>query len=173
MDREEYRPRVRQDGVFALISVDSDDRGSFDYWALRRNGDFYLLKSLFEDERGNAKFFLDTRIVRTTEAVLYCKQLYRRLGAQEDAHVFFRTQYQGLRGRELAAASPRRTLFGRTTHSDDVGAEVSFQLGRVDEEIVGIVKALLEPVFILFDFFQLSDEVYADIVNQFVNGRIS
>ena len=26
-------------------------RPSYDYWALRSNGDFYLLQSLFEDDR--------------------------------------------------------------------------------------------------------------------------
>src|SRR5690606_25647217 len=46
---EEYRPRPRSDGISATVT----DMRHFDYWAWRRNGDFYLLKSLFEDDRGS------------------------------------------------------------------------------------------------------------------------
>jgi hypothetical protein len=173
LDREEYKPRPRQDGIFAKLSFDEDIRGSFDYWAIRQNGDFYLLKSLFEDERAVNKFFFGTRLIRTTEAILYCEQLYRNLGAKQESVIHFRTQYRGLKGRELAAANPSRKLNGRTSEVENVNSETIFRLGDVREGIVPLVKCLLEPVFILFDFFQLSDEVYADIVNQFVNGRVA
>ncbi len=48
-NREEYRPRPYKDGIKAEVSIAEGDRKSFDYWAARSNGDFYLLQSLFED----------------------------------------------------------------------------------------------------------------------------
>ncbi len=36
-----------------------------------------------------------------------------------------------------------------------------------------MVKGLVAPLFEVFDFFQLGDEVYADIVNRFVAGEVS
>ena len=39
----------------AKISV--EDRSSYDYWALRQNGDFYFLGSLFEDTQDPTRIF--------------------------------------------------------------------------------------------------------------------
>ena len=46
-NRDEHRPHPRADGIVAEIAI--NDRSSYDYWAIRRNGDFYSLGSLFED----------------------------------------------------------------------------------------------------------------------------
>lgn len=171
-NRDECRPRPRQDGIFANISI-INDRASYDYWAIRTNGDVYLLKSLFEDSRQADKLFFNTRIVRTTEALLYCHGLYSTLGADDNAHVRFCTRYRGLKGRELSASSPKRHLYERKTEEDEVQVCSAFVLKDVKENPVKIVQELLEPVFMLFDFFKLSDEVYADIVNKFINGEVT
>ncbi len=71
------RPRPTSDGIVAEVVF--DDYGSYDYWCLSRRGDFYLLKSLFEDKRGTGTLFFSTRIVRVTETLLYCGRLYSRL----------------------------------------------------------------------------------------------
>jgi hypothetical protein len=47
--REEHSPRPHPDGIRAQITIEKslmDGRPSYDYWALRSNGDFYLLQSL-------------------------------------------------------------------------------------------------------------------------------
>jgi hypothetical protein len=56
--RDEYRPRSYRDGIRAEISIKNKSRTSYDYWALRSNGDFYLLQSLFEDSRNRTTFSL-------------------------------------------------------------------------------------------------------------------
>lgn len=162
----ECRPQTRPDGVSAMLNFDREDRGFFDYWSIRRNGDFYLLKSLFEDERDIGKLYFDTRIVRTTEAVLYCRNLLTALGAAGDSRVHFHASYKGLGGRELTGASPGRHLFPRKISADESEAETSFLLKDVDENIISIVKDIISPILILFDFFELSDEVYSDIVSK-------
>ncbi len=170
-NQEEYKPRSRQNGIYANIPI--GDRASYDYWSINNNGDFYLLKSLFEDNREPEKLFFDTRIVRTTEALLYCRRLYSSLGANDEDIAHFYTKYSGISGRELSAASSRRMLHERATNEDEVSANTSFKLIDIDENPVEIVKTLLDPVFMLFDFFKLSDQVYTDIVNKFINGEVT
>lgn len=48
-NRDEYRPVPIADGIVSTIDV--VDRSTFDYWTLRKNGDFFLLKTIFEDMR--------------------------------------------------------------------------------------------------------------------------
>lgn len=55
-NREEYKPRPYGDGIRAEISI-KDKSSSYDYWAARKTGDFYLLQSLFEDMRDERKIF--------------------------------------------------------------------------------------------------------------------
>ena len=52
--RAEDRPRPTREGIVAEILRET--RSSYDYWGLRTNGDFYLLQSLFEDERAKDAF---------------------------------------------------------------------------------------------------------------------
>ncbi|MGY4467760.1 hypothetical protein ACVWWK_003469 [Bradyrhizobium sp. LB9.1b] len=69
-NREEYRPRPYGDGIRAEVSIgheEEEGRKSYDYWALRSSGDFFLLQSLFEDSRRPTEIFFDTRIVRVTD----------------------------------------------------------------------------------------------------------
>ena len=53
-NREEYAPKVDSEGIHAEISIKKhllDESITYDYWAIHTNGAFYLLKSLFEDNR--------------------------------------------------------------------------------------------------------------------------
>jgi hypothetical protein len=43
-NRDDFRPRPIADGLVAEIAV--GHRDTYDYWSLRRNGDFYFLGSL-------------------------------------------------------------------------------------------------------------------------------
>ena len=83
-NRDEYRPRPYGDGIKAEISIGDkpSERTSYGYWALRSNGDFYLLQSLFEDSRRPNQVFFDTRIVRVTESLMFIENLYAKLGVQ-------------------------------------------------------------------------------------------
>jgi len=175
MDREEYRPRPKADGIVAEILV--EDRSSYDYWALRRNGDYYVLKSLFEDDRKPEPpgyIFFNTRIVRTTEALLLCARLYSRLEVPSKAKVRVRIAYKGLKGRILTAAGPRGvTMNNRTTAEDQIEAELHQPLSQIESALLESVKILCSPLFMIFDFFQLNDSVYADIVDKFVKGQSS
>lgn len=171
-NRDEFRPRPRADGIAAEIAI--EDRSSYDYWAIKRSGDFYSLSSLFEDHKTQEKFYVDTRVVRATEGLLYCARLYSRLGVDPSSKIQFSLRFTGLKDRVATIISPYRTgLFQdyRCTENE-AGGEVSTSLQDIEANIVSLVKQLLSPVFILFDFLELSDSIYEDIVNKFIQGKV-
>lgn len=173
LDKEDARPRPTNEGIIAEIKALAAHEG-YDYWILTRNGDFYSLMSLFEDDRQDNAIFFDTRIVRTTEALLHCANLYRALGADSNATVQLRIGYAGLRGRRVKSAG-RRLLFREyvNQYEDEVSSEVVFRLDQVEPEITHLVKSLCRPLFMLFDFFDVPDSVWDELVTSFVAGRVA
>lgn len=176
LDVEGSRPRPRADGIAASIATGSKD--SFDYWAIRTNGDFYFLGSLFEDERRREQagqfLYFDTRINRVTEALLYCIRLYSGLGVDRSARVSIGIRHGGLRGRFWDAASPRRFVRkGRTTEEDSIDVETVGTLDEIEGQLVDRVIELTAPLFRVFDFAEVDRTIYEAIVNSFVAGQIA
>ena len=173
--RDEYRPRPYGDGIKAEVAINDGaegDRVTYDYWALRSSGDFYLLQSLFEDTRKPQHIFFDTRIVRVTESLMFAENIYSKLGVSSDSRVSIRVSHHGFKDRSLIAASANRHLRPRVTKENDCLTEISTTLGSMGKTRVEEVKRLLEPMFMLFDFQQFDDKVYNDIVRNFENGHI-
>ena len=163
------RPRPIANGiVLELFSTFN----TYDYWALRKNGDFYLLASLFEDdgsEKDKAIFF-DTRIIRTAEILLHCARLYNNLKAPPSAELAIAVKYSGLKNRVLSSSSRDRIMsFYQNREENQIEIEERFKLSSIDIELTNNVKRLTTPLFALFDFFKPADSVYEDIVNKFVN----
>ena len=175
LDVEGLRPKPRADGIVASIRPDSKD--SFDYWSIRRNGDLYFVGSLFEDERppgASGKFlFFDTRIVRVTEAILYCIRLYSTLGVDRSSKVTIAVRHGGLRGRLWASAGSRLIRQRRTSEEDVVETEVTASLDELEAQLVDKVVELCAPLFRVFDFAEVERSVYEHIVNSFVAGRVA
>ena len=172
-NREEYRPRPYKDGIKAEISIVEGGRKSFDYWAVRSNGDFYLLQSLFEDSRKPNQIFFDTRIVRVTESLMFIESLYNKLGVPLEARVEIQMTHNGLKGRELGAASSTRYMSSRRPADENEStSEITTTLGTMGETRVDDVRNIVEPMFRLFDFMQFNPTVYDDIVRNFERGII-
>jgi len=159
--------------------VDFPSKRTFDYWTLNKSGDFYALVELFDDsgqDRSGQNLFFDTGILRATEALLHCAGLYKALGVEPNAHVEMTVRYGGLRGRILTDASPSRRNFPRyrNLHEDEVSVPpITFALGAAEMEIVDLVKKLCEPLFVIFDFAIFGDDIYEQIVTNFVNGKVT
>jgi len=172
-NREEYRPRPYKDGIKAEISIAEGDRRSFDYWAARSNGDFYLLQSLFEDSRKPNQIFFDSRVVRVTESLMFLESLYSKLGVPPNAKVEIQVTHGGLKGRELSSASSYRLMFSRgPAEENESMSEITTTLGSMSETRVDDVRRILEPMFMLFDFMQFNSSVYDDIVRKFERGIV-
>ena len=176
LHKEEYKPKPYADGIKATIHIKrGEETESFDHWNLRKNGDYYLLKSLFEDERGNNEIFFDTRIVRVTEAFIRAALLYKCLGVELSEIVNIRIKHGGLKGRKLTAANPARRPFidRRISHEDIVASEFSVEIGEIEKKIHDLVYQVISGITVMFDFFKPSkDDVVTPMVNNFMAGRV-
>lgn len=167
----DFTPRPMKDGIALELQA---DRGSFDYWALRTDGAFYLLKSLFEQQGGQrGMLFFDTRVVRATEVCMYLSRLYSSMGLADTARVYLQLRYAGLAG-AMMKATPNRVAFDDHGPASEtsVSPQVTTTLASLRDDTVSVVKAITEPLFMLFDYFQLPDAVYSQIVDQFKAGRV-
>ncbi|MEV8472395.1 toll/interleukin-1 receptor domain-containing protein [Ralstonia sp. UNC404CL21Col] len=174
-NNDEYRPRPYSDGVRAKIEISKDSllgRQTYDYWAARQNGDFYLLQSLFEDTRGDKKIFFNTRIVRVAEALMFASNFYSNLGVPPEATLSIRVSHHGLAGRTLSSTGSR-LVFPRVCHEDISQSEIVVVLGKIKETIVDDVRRIVEPLFLLFEFQEFGAEIYEDIVRRFIRGEVS
>ncbi|MBI2174428.1 MAG: helix-turn-helix transcriptional regulator, partial [Candidatus Omnitrophica bacterium] len=160
MTRPEYAPKPHDDGIRATILTDGlMDRSSFDYWALRTDRVFYLLKTLFEDERSEGKIFVDTRIVRTAETLLRISRLYRALHVTPKERVVIRIHYIGLRNRVLSFADPARTMrHDGVCVENESEAWIKERLKNIEPKLVDLVYTAVSELCTLFDYFPLSKE---------------
>jgi hypothetical protein len=176
-NREDARPRATNEGIVANVSRESRfwPGRVFDYWTLKRNGDFFSLASLTEDNHGSRQVIdLDARIVCTARALRHCVSLYRGLGIDFNANVEIGIRHGGLRGRELASGRPLHPEpGGENTLEDEVSASATVRLGAIESLMLETVKKLCEPLFVVFDFASVPDDVYRQIVTDFLNGKIS
>jgi len=165
----ESRPHPTTEGIIAEIKTKT-----YNYWTINKSGDFYSLISLFEDCRNRPEnIFFDTRIVRITESLLYCAKLYSSFGVDANRKVFFSIRHSGIENRTLIASTPSRHLReGYKSLENEIDTPIEFTLKQIESDLVQLVKKMADPLFMLFDFFQLADSVYEDIVNNFVNGQI-
>lgn len=173
LDRPECEPKAYQDGIRASMLV--DDKSQYDYWALRSDLVFYLLKTVFEDVRSEGKIFLDTRIVRTAETLLRISRLYGALGVPAEERVVVRIRYTGLRGRVLTAAHPSRgvSFRNRVCVENEMETSIRERLGEIEPKLVDLVHAAVSELTVLFDYFEPSKEqVVQPIIEQFLKGQL-
>lgn len=172
-NREASKPRPFGDGIRAEISI--KERNSYDYWAARKNGDFYAMQGYFEDQQGAPKsLFFNTRIVRLTEALLFADRFYTTLGATPDAKLSVRVTHRGLRGRSLKSIGGNRILFDTPASHEQVSeTETVIVLGALRDTLVDEVRRVCDPMFMLFNFQEFTQEVYENIVRRFERGDVS
>lgn len=171
-----YKPKPSGDGIRAEIAIQKEaltDRQSYDYWAARKNGDFYLLQNYFEDQRSEGKIFFNTRIVRVTESLLFLRSMAEKLGVPEETKFSARFQHSGLKGRVLSAVGNRHIFERSKADEDTVSSEIISTFGEVSENLDVLVKQVCAPLFMMFDFAEFGDQIYADIARRFENGEVS
>ena len=166
------RPRPSDDGISASMELGGED-GRYDYWAIRSNGDFFCVKSLLEDRRDPKKLYFDTRIMRLAEILLYVVRLYTALEVDRSVGISVRVSHRGLKGRLLSASTDRELSESQFAHEDSMLTEISGTLEQLESDRLEYVKQLARPLLRAFDFFELSDPVYEDIVGRFVAGKAS
>jgi hypothetical protein len=56
---------------------------------------------------------------------------------------------------------------------DSIETILTTELGLLEADLTSNVKTLIQPLLTLFDFFELPDVVYEQIVGDFVEGRVT
>jgi len=170
---DDSKPTPEADGIVAKIDRRSLPKECFDYWALRLNGDFYQAQNLFENERDPKSIFFNTRMVRTAEALLYCRNLYNNLGIENGATIKFRIRHSGIKDRILSTSNPNRLMWpeDRKSSADSSECSTEFEHPLTDHGVVEKTRELLNPLFVLFDFFEPAESIYLDVVGNFIQGR--
>jgi hypothetical protein len=182
IDTDEYSPKPDENGIRAEIDRLSDPPGSFmrgyDYWSLRRDGTFYLLKSLFEDRRSVSQrmIFMDTRVARTAEVFLRTARLYEALGVPAQETIGCRIEYGGLRGRVLGFANPMRLPLIQEPVCSGDNALKTFQLSLQQyldpAELKRIVHEVVKGITEMCNFVVPDRNVTDQIIDAFLQGRV-
>jgi hypothetical protein len=146
------------------------DRDSYDLWMAFRDGRFYTLMSLFEDERLAETIFWDVRTMRVAEALVFLARFYRRLEASDTDEITVRVRHAGLEGRTLRVADQRRFIARDQiiTTEDVVETVVSASLAELETTLIGFVKQIMDPLLVVFDFYEVSQEILGDVVEKFL-----
>jgi hypothetical protein len=166
----------------------------YTYWALNSRAQFYTLEAYREDldfRRGstdNRFLFLDYRLVRATEIILYASRFFQQLrasgirGLAAPAMARFSLHYVGVKGR----------LLGNGIHAwkfipphppaleDEVFAQAAETTELLEREIEkwlpSLVQQLTAPLLGLFGFFELEPDEYRDMTQNWrdwLEGRIA
>jgi len=179
-------PQATQYGIKSEISIgktpdhikapDNIIDKRYDYWALKKDGAFYLLKSLFENSRKPGYLFFNTRIIRTTEVLMYAFNLYSKLGLDADEKIIIEINYGGLKGLTMGVVG-RRMLTGehRKNYSENEipSGEIPTTIKELDEKITDLVGSFVKPLFESFDWFKIGKSVIDDIVLNYKQGRVT
>jgi len=177
MDRgfDPMMPKPIGNGILYMFT---DENKYFDYWSLRKDAGLYLLKSLFEDHhevQPKSSIFFDTRIMRTTELLMYLSRLYHSLSVPSYSTVSITVQYTGIEDRTLRKVghNNRGILPERICHEHlyEKQIEVKIELLQDTEQIIKHVKILLNEFFLLFNYTKYPDKTYQLIVENFIKGR--
>lgn len=148
------------------------DPASSDFWQIARDGTAYLQRGYQEDgpdfEPGTF-FDLTLAIWRTAEVLLHATWLAGQLGAERGT-IRFVGRYTGLAGRELISwAKPglRYVLDDRhRARADSVDLTASASLGEVTEDLEGVVRTIVQPLYERFDGFDPSEALVAGQISE-------
>jgi hypothetical protein len=166
INNPEYEPKPDESGIEVTID---DEETRYDYWRLKRNGDFHILKSLFEDQRSKNKIFFDTRTIRTSETFYRTALLYKALGIP-DERMKCSIEYGGLKGRVLTVASQNRIMIPKTCTGNLVKKEFEESVTRfLDIEFLkSITYDVIKAICIMCDYFEPDVSVTNQIVEDYL-----
>jgi len=171
LNTEECRPKLKTDGVVAEIGI--EDGRSYDYWTIRKDGTFYLLKSLFEDECKPGCILLKSRIFRITEVLLYSVRLYSGFKVPSDSRILIGIRYGGLKDRILTTMTGWDPPHDCKSAEDEVYTEVETTFEKIESDLPDLVQRFTQPLFVIFDFFQVHRKLLEHTVDNFVAGRVT
>ena len=180
---KESRPYIA-DGAWEalLINVEADFLDHIDFIRLDPTGRFYHRRALQDDlphaqRRLVPLTVLDfgLPIVRTAEAIAVGIAFAKAMGFKEhETQLAFAFRWTKLHGRELTSwAQPGRYIApGRTAYQDEVVTSVIVPLETPLSAVPEFVHQALEPLFEVFDGFQISKEIVGELTRRLLDRKL-
>jgi len=173
------KPIALGDGIEAkIISDNFGNRKSFDYWFLDKKGSFYQARVFEEDtfydrDKSENLIFFDTRIWRIAEALEHCVQLYKKLKVPKTTKVGLRIIHNDLRGRLLSASNSNRAfaLRERKCGANRAVYTLEATLDEIEMKFAYYVKTITKDLLSYFDFFEISEDVIDEILDEYFSWR--
>jgi hypothetical protein len=108
---------------------------------------------------------------RTAEAVLHSARFANAVGEQ-DAPIAFEMRWDGLQGRTLSSVfDPSRDIAQRRPAAvPEVRSLVRYRASSVMDDLVGLVIDLTRPLYEVFDFFAIPEDVVRTEVAKLRSG---
>jgi len=160
-------PYPYNDCVECFLGQPGDRGGSHsDFWRVSRHGKAFLLRGYQEDDDHRAEpgtvldFILP--VWRIGECLLHSERFAAALSDSETT-TEVRASWKGLAGRIMVSwAEPLRSLgsWYKATQ-DEVTTELSFPSRSVSANLPELVKALVAPLYEVFNFLNPPDTMYA------------
>lgn len=165
ISRDPYRPKIVDGAIEAWFGP--DEEGQFDkppycdFWRAAPEGFFYTRKGFDEDGRYRGmepgqSFDITTPSRRFGEILLQVHYVAVAMGAS-DANVCIHAEWSGLSRRQLVSVgNPNRHIRqGRKAYQDTYKRITTTTVTALNDALPEIVFDVLEPLYSLFDFFQL------------------
>jgi len=169
LGRQPLQPNAVSGTIEAWLGVPEGERTRVpqhcDFWRAHPEGLLFLKRGYDEDGTDRLEpgryFSLIYPIWRIGETMLYASRLARLFG--ENPSILVRCRYTGLRGRELATLSSRRTLTpGRLCNDDQATLETLAKATEIDDNLAEVLHPFLAPLYERFALFELPNFVVAE-----------
>lgn len=176
------RPYIHEGVWEALLTIIGTDLDHLDFMRLDPKGRFYLRRALQDDISSSKRApepmtVLDfgLPIIRTAEAIAVGIAFAKAMGCNEENTLLaFSFKWSRLKGRALTSwAKPDRYISGgRHAYQDEVLVFVDVPLETPLSALNEYVSQAIQPLFEVFEGFQLSNDVIEDLTRRLVERRL-
>jgi Schlafen, AlbA_2 len=164
IQREPYTPRLVDNTIESWHGPDTDGTvdapAHCDFWRIGLDGSFYMRRGYDEDggRRGaqpKTTFDITTPTWRVGEVLSQINYVASALRA--DGTLIAKLKWTGLAGRKLVSVgNPNRLLFEHDKcHQETFETSIAYPLSSLSGALPEIVFGILQPLYYLFDFWQL------------------
>lgn len=162
-----FKPTPKADGIISEIAENPNSQ-SYDFTYFKKNGQIFILKSLFEEKNFKNSIIPDVRIKRTTELLLYISRFYSRCDLPVDEKIKIDIKYSGLDKNKIDFANYGFSRVQRISNENECNSEIITSISEIENKLPELVAELLQNLFVLFDFYKSEFENVKSIVNQYV-----
>lgn len=163
----EFRPISKADGIISEVNGNPLNF-SYDYTYLRKNGQIFIFRSLFEDPNYKDSIIPEARIKRITELLMYVSRFYSRCNLPVNEKIKISVKHSGIFKNTINFANrgfARNTLI---SNENECISELTTSISEIESKLPELVNEIVSNLLVLFDFYKLEFGYLKSIVDKFV-----